>query len=531
MKQKNESVQICQEITSSMISLYLFVMLGFFPLFYRYQYADMGDAKYKIFLYASVSCIVVFFLCYIGVILFGKKAWKQKIKSTDISVKIRKRPLDTAVILYFLVTTISFLFSPFKETGFWGSDGWNMGFLAQCIFIASYFLVAKFWKYEKWIIWLLMVSSAIVFFVAVFHRFDVDLLNIYGDLEQYYKVLFLSTMGQSSWYSSFLCTVFPVGFYIFYSSEEKKVRIVSGIYSVIAMCSLVTQNTDSAFLSLAAVLLVFFYLSFDQNAKQTRFLEVLMVILGSFCFMGLCQKLFVNRVIPLDSLSLFMSQSPLMWVLLIICIGCYLFMKKKKKDVLLKNRTWFFSILGILGMGILVMIIFITVNTNGLLLEKIGFQSTNNYLLFQNEWGNGRGFAWKFAISSFGDFPFWQKLIGVGPDCFSAYIKSVPEYLDAMQAFWGDLVLTNAHNEYLTKIYNVGIMGLASYAGMLVTAIWTFLKHRNENSLLPAFALCTVSYMTHNIFCYEQVCCTPIFYILMGMGSNLIHNRIQKRAY
>ena len=27
------------------LSLYLFIMLGFFPLFYRYQYADMGDAK------------------------------------------------------------------------------------------------------------------------------------------------------------------------------------------------------------------------------------------------------------------------------------------------------------------------------------------------------------------------------------------------------------------------------------------------------------------------------------------------------
>ena len=532
MKQKYRSEQVCQDITSAVISLYLFIMMGFFPLYYKYQYADMGDAKYKIFLYASISCVVVFFLCYIvKKVVLTDKQLTAKAKNAKNNSKKNRIALDTAVILYFLVTTLSFLCSPFKETGFWGSDGWNMGFLAQFLFIVIYFMIAKWWKYEKWVLWLLIVSSAIVFFAAVLHRFDVDMLNIYGDLDQYYKVLFLSTMGQSSWYSSFLCTVFPVGLFIFYSSEDKKVRIISGVYSVIAMCSLVTQNTDSAFLSLAAVLIVLFYLGFDKNAEQTRFLEVLMVILGSFCFMGLCQKLFVNRAIPLDSLSLFMSQSKVIWIALIFVIACYLLMKKKRITVLLKSRMWFWGILGIIGAGILVTIVFIVVNTNGLLLEKIGFQSTNNYLLFQDEWGNGRGFAWKFAVSSFGDFPFFRKLIGVGPDCFSAYIKSVPEYLDAMQAFWGDLVLTNAHNEYLTKLYNVGIAGVVSYVGMLLTAIWTFCKHRGENSLLPAFALCTVSYMTHNIFCYEQVCCSPFFYILMGIGSNLIHNRIVKRAY
>jgi len=529
MQRRNRSEQVYQDITSALIYLYLFFMVGFFSVFYIYQYSEMGDTKYKIFLYASISCVVIFFLCYIvRFISIQKKTGKQNIHTESMHGKIS---LDTAVLLYFLVTTISFLCSPFKETGFWGSDGWNMGFLAQFLFVAVYFLIAKQWKYDKWALWLLLISSFIVFMVAVLHRFDVDILNIYGDLQQYYKVLFLSTMGQSSWYSSFLCTVFPIGLYIFYSSDSKKIRVVSGVYSVIAMCSLVTQNTDSAFLSLTAVLLLLFYLSFDKNTDQTRFLEVLIIILGSFCFMGLCQKLFADRAIPLDSLSLFMSQSPIIWIILAVVTVVYLLMKKKKIAVLLKNKSWFWGALSIIGAGILITIVFIVVNTNGMLLERFGFQSTNNYLLFGNEWGNGRGFAWKFAVSSFADFSFFRKLIGVGPDCFSAYIKSVPEYLSAMQGFWGDLVLTNAHNEYLTKLYNVGIIGLVSYVGMLIIAIRTFCKHRNENSLLPAFALCIVSYMTHNIFCYEQVCCSPFIYILMGMGSNLIHNRIVKRAY
>lgn len=533
MKQGKKK-QPCMSVNSVVISLYLFVMLGVFPLYYKYQYADMGDAKYKMFLYASGICVVVFFLLSLIQVLFVNKG---KVKGFQLNT------LDKAVVVYYSITLLSFFFSSFKEMGFWGADGWSMGLLSQTLFVCVYFLVAKVWRYQNWAMGLLLVSSAVVFLIGVFHRFDVDILPIYGDLDEYYKVLFLSTMGQSSWYSSFLCTVFPIGLYLFFSSENRKVRLLSGIYSVLAMCTLVTQNTDSAFLSLAAVTLVLLYLCFDKKERSffvkirwKRFIEVIILILGSFCFMGICQKVYADRMIPLDSLSLFMSQNVIVWILFLTALLFYGFLchkgKQKNGKAHTKNRSLLFWILlGILGLGIIGTIVFIVLNTNGYLLERFGYQSSNNYLLFNEQWGNGRGFAWKFAVASFADFSFLQKLIGVGPDCFSAYVKSVPEYLEQMQNFWGDLVLTNAHNEYLTKLYNLGIIGLISYVGMFLIAISIFLKHRKENRLLPAFALCIVSYMVHNVFCYEQVCCSPILYILMGMGSNLIHNLHRKSTY
>ena len=556
MKQKSRNKKPAANITNSVVSLYLMIMLGIFPLYYKYQYADMGNTKYKIFLYSSVICVVVFFLCSIFKKIFLSKDAKNTINKQNIKTIIRSNitTLDAAVILYFVCTTISFLCSSFIEKGFWGSDGWNMGYLSQFLFITIYFLIANGWNYQKWAIRLLLASSAIVFLVAVFHRFDVDILNIYGELAVKYKVLFLSTMGQSSWYSSFLCTVFPVGLYLFFISENKKVRRAAGVYSVISMCSLVTQNTDSAFMALFAVIMVLFYLSYENKKKQ--FLETIILVFGSFCFMGICQRIFTDKVIPLDTMSLFMSQSVIVWIMLVAAIGgyfvvCYYENKKiaevkkqltsnrksmadrngavsEEKTV---NRVAFWLLLGTIGAGVIGTIIFIVLNTNGFLLERFSYQSTNNYLLFDTQWGNGRGFSWQFAVASFAEFPFFRKLIGVGPDCFSAYVASVPEYLEQMKVFWGDLVLTNAHNEYLTKMYNLGIIGLLSYVGMLGTAVWTFLKYRKENPFLPAFALCTVSYMVHNIFCYEQVCCTPFFYILLGIGSSLIHNKMQKGTY
>jgi len=449
-------------------------------------------------------------------------------KRIDIKKYICNHPLDTAVVLYFGTTIISFLFSDFKDIAWKGADGWFMGLLSQILFVAVYFLIAKTWTYRPWALSLLGVSSAIVFIIAIFHRFDVDILPIYGNLKEKYKVLFLSTMGQSSWYSSFLCTVFPIGLFIFFNERDKKKRTLAGIYSAIAMMSLVTQNTDSAFLSLFAVMMVLFYLSFDGKMKE--FLEVILLILASFCFMGICQRIFAARMIPLDSLSLFMSQSALMWIALVAVAGIYGWVFRKEVFVQ-KTRTVFWIIFILVAAAVLFTILFIIANTTGLLQNTFGYQSTNNYLLFDNQWGNGRGFAWIFATTTFAELPFLQKLFGVGPDCFSAYAASVPEYLEQMKAFWGDLVLTNAHNEYLTKLYTIGIVGLLAYVTMLVTGFTTFMKKRDWNPMFPAFALCIVSYMAHNIFCYEQVCCTPFFYILMGIGSNWIHNQTKKSTY
>lgn len=532
MKQKNSCVDI-------VISLYLYFMLGFFPLYYKYQYAGMGDAKYSIFLGSSIVCIcAAFLLIIIGFFLTVKRIGFVKGQS---SIYYNLSMLDQGVMLYFVCTTISFILSSFKEDVLWGASDWNMGYITQVIFVLLYYLISRRWKFRQGHIWLLMISSGIVFLAAIFHRFDVDLFHIYGDLELEYKILFLSTMGQSSWYSSFLCTVFPVGLYLFFIAEKRQLRIASGVYSIFAMCSLVTQNTDSAFLSLFFVLFLLFYLSFDGEKERSRFYEVLILVFGSFTFMGICQRIFAENMIPLDSMSIFMSQSPMAPCLCLVTVVLYFICKKRGSFFWIKaesdeylappSRRVFWIITGGLGMGILLMIVFIVLNSNGFLYSHFGYQNVNNYLYFTDLWGNARGFAWRYTCEMFFEMPFLQKCIGVGPDGYSFYAESLPFFAEQMKDFWGGLTLTNAHNEYLTKLVNLGIFGLLSYLFMLGSAVFLFIKNRKENVLLPAFALCTMAYMAHNLFCYEQVCCSPFFYILIGFGSNLIHNKTKKSTY
>lgn len=534
-------------ITNFIMSLYLFFMLGVFPLYYRYQYYKMGDWKYKVFQYLTVACVGILSCILSAVFIWSliKGRWKENLKRAFGKFSVP----DKMVLLYFISTTISYLLTDFKEMGFYGSSGWYMGYLAQALFVAVYFLVSRAWEFQYEHMTLFLIVSAAVFMVGILHRFDIDALWIYGDLELKYKIQFLSTMGQSSWYAGFLCVVFPVGIYLFFVADALWLRLSAGLFSVISMLSLVSQNTDSAFLSLAAVLMLLFYLAFDGKKQMYRFLEVLLLVFGSFMFMGYLQKTFPKQMIPLDAFSVFMSQGwlpPLLFGLLLILYGWKRFLDAGKIQENNKDFTAglseggnaktlsvkiYWILLVPVGLAVLFVIIFIILNSNGFLYTHFGYQNVNNYLLFNDNWGNQRGFAWRFTCEAYKELPLLQKLFGVGPDCYADYNTSVHELADQVKAFWGELSLTNAHNEYLNKLYNLGVFGLLSYVGMLVSMVYLFVKKRTEHILLPTFALCAVSYMAYLIFCYEQVCCTPFFYILMGVGSNLIYNNQKKSTY
>ncbi len=158
--------------------------------------------------------------------------------------------------------------------------------------------------------------------------------------------------------------------------------------------------------------------------------------------------------------------------------------------------------------------------TGGLLPEGMGRKlSAVSYFTWNDDWGNGRGRIWKFAARIFREENLFHKLIGVGPDCLSSYVAA--NYGEEAELLWGQKVLTNAHNEWFNMLINGGILGFVSYAGIFVTAIRRFMKAAGDEPLLTGIAAAAVSYMAYNFFCYQQVCCTPFVFILLGIGEYL----------
>ena len=525
-KKGKRIVDILMKAMNWVTIIYTFMMLVVFPLYIRNGYSKIGTSKYQFFRVISMICFGV-------LILLGVCYLFATIKEGTLVKRCRSYSLlDILVLLYGVCVIVSFAFSEYKDVALFGTKGWYMGMYSQLIFVLTYFFLSRFWEKGKWILYLHFFVSGMVFLIGILNRFMIDPLGVYRDLPKEYIIQFLSTFGQATWYSSYICTVFPIGIFLFVAGRSGVLRFWSGIYCAIGFAAVVTQNSDSAFISVAAILLVLFWFAFEDNRNMKQMLELLLIMFASFALIGILQNAFSERAVLLEQLSMTLSKGIITKVALAVCLVLYVvfvcLIRQRDFDVR-KFSVIRKIVLVVVATIVLLVVLLIYLNTTGALQAWFGFRSNHNYLLFDKNWGNGRGFTWSFSIDVIREMPILKKLVGVGPDCFASYCYSIPEYVRRLDAKWGEnLTLTNAHNEFLNTMICLGLFGLLSYASMLVAAVKRFLAERKTNILCAAMGLGVLSYMAHNLFCYQQACGTPILFIVMGIGEAILRKEKDK---
>lgn len=553
-KQKNKyqyMLEFFSPLERSLSLCYLFFMVGVFPLYVKNQYEAIGDAKYQLFFYSTLFYLGSSFLLYVvkkiiegreekentGKDSYPSRKNKEKAAVADRQVgqkeELAKKvnrwleeisSIDLAVFAYGFFVLLSFLLSDHKEYALWGANGWEMGLISQMMFVGIYFFLSRQKQWYKVALGIHLIASALTFLLGILHRFQLDPLGMYEGLNLLQMTEFLSTIGQATWFSSYICTVFPLGLLLQYVVKEKKGKYLMGIYYVISFGIVVTQNSDSAFLALAGIMALLALFSCKKIEYWKHFLEIMIYLWGTFVAVGILQRIFWERAIPLNTLSVFFSQSIFSMVMLTVSVIFYLAYKKVKEErvpEVMKVTSLVIKIGTVLAVVLLLgTVLFIYWNTTGVLLSLFGYQSTNNYLYFDGHWGNNRGSSWMIAWQEFRQLPLYQKLFGVGPDAFSAHLYNVPKVQERLQQLWGNLRLTNAHNEYLNSLFCYGIFGLLSWITLLITSIARYGKKAQENPLFMGFVLCIAGYSCHNLFCYQQVCCTPFLFLIMGVAES-----------
>ncbi|MBR0147731.1 MAG: O-antigen ligase family protein [Lachnospiraceae bacterium] len=501
------------------VGAYVFLMLAVYPLYYQDKYYNMGDAKWIFFKWVSGVFAVValgVFIWYLSCFI-SKHEFKKLLTKTKSGMIIT----DWFVLSYMVATIISAIFTPYKENVIWGYDGWYMGLVAQLGFCLIYFLVSRFWRWDDLNMFIYMCSSGLVFFFGVIMKFRIDPMEMYVDLEEQYVENFLSTLGQATWYSSFLCLIYPIVVIAFWFYDKLWQRIVFGMFTVLCFMTVVTQNSDSAYMAIAGVFFMLLWISLDSNKHFIRFLEVMLLATGSFKVIGLLQIKYADVMVRLDKLSIFMSQSKVTTISFFVFLILYIIMQvavRKTKVNISVIKPIRYVLLGVVLICIAGGVIYIYRNTNGLVSEK--YASGNNYLKFDNYWGNSRGLSWKAAVGTFKQENLWLKLFGAGPDGFA---QSVYVYFsEPLNERWGEnTTLTCAHNEWLNILINGGIVGFITYLGIFISSIATSMKNSKKRPIIYGMAISVLAYILHNFFCYQQIICTPIVFIIMGMAVSI----------
>lgn len=511
--QENPVMEVVNEIGNWIAGMYLIAMLVIFPLFFQNNYYNMGDAKYFFFQRVTITLAFIMFL---PMAVLGFEEIRQKKKELLTLV-------DCIVLAYLLLAVISWAISRYRAETWVGSKDWYMGLKSQLLFGAIYFILSRFGTGRRWPLWAAGGSAACVFTVSYLHRFMIDPFGLYEGITGYNIVLFLGTIGQATWYSSYIAVVLPVfmGIYMIGRfQDDKKQRIVRALLGALiflGFCTSVTQNSDSIYVGIGLALLLLLWFALEDGALWLRFLELCLLGASAAKLTGVLQILFPERIPELEPLSLFVTQSGVGWAALAALAVLYLVSRKLlktkpwPKKIICRIRRVFYILLVVVIVSIPVLVWCVTTGK----LNVGGVLSQTGYLTFSGGWGNGRGKNWMFAAKMFREFPFVRKLFGCGPD--GMLFHSYEYYPQEMFQIVSGTIVTNAHNEWLTALLDYGILGGTAYLAIFISFIVTVVKHWKTRPECIGAGAAAIAYIGHNFFCYQQAVCTPLIFLVMGV--------------
>lgn len=516
--------QDSRTILDILTCIFMLVVIVGIPLYNKVSYAQIGSDKRQFFT-AFLQKFDVVLLVFLGIHFILHIACNAKKFRFHLDFIKNISVTDLFVTGYFLSVLISYLASDYGETAALGTPNWTMGTLMQLSLAGAYFLISRFWKKRLWIAWLMLPVSGILFALGYLNRFGIWPIP----MEANTNPQFLSLAGNINWYCGYMVTMLFGAVYLAWSDSftVTSQKYLLKLYLFIGFGALVTNGSSSGILTLLGILFILLLLSVSHGKKLERYCEILLILGLSCLFTYGIRLLFPDAITYQETTNNLFTYTPLPIVLTLLAAAAYLwihrFCKKGTYPAKLFRRLGF-AAAGLCGAAVLLFIVLLITNT--LNPGSIGPLSDYSFFTFSNEWGSRRGATWKAGVLAWLEQPFFRKLIGVGPDCMGEYLyqDASATLMSMLYVLWPDSHLSNAHCEWLTILVNLGLLGLISFAGIIISSVSTFLKKGADpehpyHALIGACGLAVLAYSIHNIVSFQQILNEPAMFVILGIGA------------
>ncbi len=514
---------VCAYIVLTAVALPLYSEHGYSyiatekSLFFRRVSLNMGGAVILLLAVHSFSWLKFYLRQSLG--KSRRASLKQLLPRLGAAVRRRFSVTDLFAGLYGVALAVSYLCSDYRQKALWGAEGWYMGLYTQLALLASYFLISKLWRPRKGYLYLMLGVSAAVFLLGYLNRFSVYPIEM-----EMRNPGFISTIGNINWYCGYAVTVFFAGVALLWQGNglRRWQKVLLSCYGGLGFGTLVTQGSASGIVALGAVLLALLVLSAGEGERMQRFWFMAFLLGGACLVTDILRTVFPEGINYSDAVMDLLTAGSLPIIMTAVSLAFLLWtqhMVKGGKYPQKAMRLGSYIVVAIVSaslLGFLVMIIMNTVHPGSL-----GPLSQYGIFTFSGGWGSNRGETWTAGIRCFQEQDFLHKLVGVGPDAMAAYIYSdgSPELTEPLTAAFGNLILTNVHNEWLTILVDLGIFGLICFVGMVVSAMAGFLKNIGRTPLAAACGFSLLAYTFNNFFSFQQIVNTASMYMVMGMGA------------
>lgn len=511
-----KTTEFVKKYAQMVTGAFLLLIIVVFPFYVPEGYVEIGVHKFLFFKAAGLVCLGLLAPAAVWLLIFELKNFKLK------KGKVRLSATDVSLLLYGAAVLVSHICTEWRADALWGAEGWYMGTITQLMFIAVYFAVSRFVANGKTWYMVGVGVSAVVFLLGLLNRFSVYPLALQGAEPGY-----ISTLGNINWFCSYWMVLFPVGIVAYWNgfgdTLPKKAGIV--LYLWLGFMTGMAQGSSSGFLALGAVGFVLFFLSFKSGERLLKWMELVICFAVSALTLSVLKNQFPGNYNYRNAIGEFLTKYSVGFLLFAFSVVCYAvlhFLIKKKKikgKGLLMIRNAVTILMVFLLAGIFLLTYFYSNNP-----ESAGHSQMAEQFILDSDWGNGRGVTWYAGAKGFAAMSFAQKLVGIGPDCFYHYVYEVDEIAMKLYEVFGEARLTNAHNEWLTVLVNTGLFGLLTYAAAFCSAVFRLLKAGKRREILLISAVCLISYIVHNMVSFQQVICTPLIFILMGIGEGMLRS-------
>lgn len=479
---KNKSAKI-QEIIKV---IYLIIICGALPLYMKQGYYMLGEAKGLLYLGISAFFFALLFI------------FKILEEPNRLFADSKSAMLIGAFLFSNLITLF---FSCDKNTAFLGQEGWRCGFLSVFLMISFCALFMEGIELNMLIISLALIIPFSTFILGTLNRFGIYPFYVYGA-----NPSFLGTLGNINWYAGFLAIFVPVGIGLSYG---KKLFSIEGgltnLYVIAGLMALFLQGSDSAALVLIGTYGILLYMSLGKRKAFQRFLAQA-AVLGFSMEATKILMYFYGRSYNYEE-GILLKVCDMHIGLIIMAAAFFIYRVSRLFEEISVSFPGKIYRRGLVALGIIAAVssILLVVGAGGY-------------------FGNGRGIIWQMSVDIFKGLTPWQKLFGVGQDCFYAYAYGHPVWADSLLNVLNGNRLTNAHSEFLTILIERGMLGLLAYASLILVTLKGLIKtfDRGEASKKEhAAVICALPITAYLFNCsvsFSTVTSTPYLFILIGIA-------------
>ena len=536
------------------------------PIFFSTErYIRLTLHKYQFF------CISM-----IAVLLFALVIWVYRLtRKPRLLLQEQFTLADWAVLGFAIVTILSALLSPFKDVAsVWVGkpepEGRYDGAITQLLYVAVFFVVARWYRPRVRDFAVFGVSAALIGLIGILQFYGMDFLKLWPNhidayhVDNFYRIFFRSTLGNVDIVSTYVCVAILLCGFLFVRMKSRWQPLWIAA-SALNFWLMDLAGADSGRIGvLAAMVLALPFIV--ENRKV--FGRTLLLGASWIAVYTLQNLLYDVRVVKARTFSSLLPYIVALAALLIIGLvllyvvgrgekggrrgagssgrrgvrgghsGVYRSNSGYRRKTVGANGSfsnatepgetksdypgseadapsrWLLGVI-LIGLCIVIGIVGIEVigrraaasdRPSGIIYEIREVMHGN----MQDTFGSYRGHIWKNAIRAYPNYP----LIGSGPDTF--YHAFPPE----AHLVYGGVNYDKAHNEYLQILICQGLLGLLCYLLFLVTASLKAIPKAFRNPLVMAVLAAFIGYCVQAFFNISLPIASQMMWIFVGMLAN-----------